>query len=56
MTTPNLTLAKDVSCSRPKCRNRGYRWIAWDPDIPAFVLCRKHLVEFEMELFGVMKK
>lgn len=52
--TDKLIKAKDVKCGHEGCRNKGYRWISGDPDIPPVALCKKHLQEFEMRLWGVL--
>lgn len=47
--------ANEIECSRPNCKKKGYKWICADPDIEAFVLCKKHLIEFEMNLMNILK-
>ena len=54
--TDEMIRADSRQCSRPKCPHKGYRWIAADPDIPAFVLCEKHCLEFQYDLLNRTKK
>ena len=43
-------LAKKKGCNNDGCRNKGHIWINLDPDTIPFVLCKKHLADFEMKL------
>ncbi len=52
----NRILATKKICSNDGCRNKGHVWINPDPDTIPFVLCRKHVADFEMQLLKVRTK
>lgn len=50
-----LIYAKDTTCMKEGCKNKGYRWITVDIDIAPLCYCEKHLREFEMNILGILK-
>jgi len=47
--------AKDITCMKSGCKNKGYRWIYADLDIKPICYCKKHIMEFEMEMFDILE-
>lgn len=55
MNDPQIS-ANTRKCTSPKCRNKGHKWIVVDPDILPFVLCKKHLIDFQIDLYKTLNK
>lgn len=48
--------AKDKKCDFEKCKEKGYRFVLVDMDLPALCFCERHLMEWEMRLFLELNK
>jgi hypothetical protein len=55
-TTETIIKAKDKVCDFKGCKNKGFRFIVVDMDLPKICYCEKHLLLWEMRIFEELNK